>query len=195
MRIRDDKKRQQILACAAKRFATQPFHKVKLEEIASNAGVGKGTLYIYFDSKEDLYFSIIYGGFAALVERLKDELSEPVGVPTRQRLRVIVEELVGFAFRHPAMFELMRSIGPPSLGRPEWAVKRRELNDLLVQTLRDGVSRGEFADAHPELTALFIPGLVRSAMLFGPKGLERQVLVDHILNLLETGICREVLAP
>src|SRR4051812_13319197 len=53
----DEKKRAQIVATAARLFATRPYHKVRLEDIATDARIGKGTLYIYFDNKEDLYFS------------------------------------------------------------------------------------------------------------------------------------------
>ena len=70
MRRRDEQKRRTITATAARLFATQPFHKVRLDAVASAARVGKGTLYVYFRSKEDLYYSIIFEGFAALVDRL-----------------------------------------------------------------------------------------------------------------------------
>src|SRR4051812_30830480 len=70
----DEKKRALITATAARLFATRPFHKVRLEDIAAEAKVGKGTVYIYFDDKEDLYFSIIYEGFARLVDGLREQL-------------------------------------------------------------------------------------------------------------------------
>ena len=53
----DEQKRQLIIDTAARFFATQPFHKVRLDDVAAAAQVGKGTLYIYFKSKEDLYVS------------------------------------------------------------------------------------------------------------------------------------------
>lgn len=67
MQITDEQKRVNILAAAAELFASQPFHKVVLSDVAEKAGVGKGTLYIYFKSKEDLYFSVLLGGFSNLV--------------------------------------------------------------------------------------------------------------------------------
>lgn len=44
---------------AAKLFARKGFHNVSMAEIAEAAEVSKGTLYIYFKSKEELYFSLI----------------------------------------------------------------------------------------------------------------------------------------
>src|SRR4051812_27425030 len=75
MQVPNEKKRRQITDAAARMFATRPFHKVKLSDIAAAAGVGKGTLYVYFASKEDLYFGLIYEAFAGMVDRLKERIS------------------------------------------------------------------------------------------------------------------------
>jgi AcrR family transcriptional regulator len=184
----DEKKRRVIAATAARMFATQPFHKVRLDDIAAAAGVGKGTLYIYFDSKEALYFSLIYDAFAQMVERLRGGIGGSGAAP-RDRLRAIVAELVGFAFQHPQLFELART-ATPFKGRSEaaWTEKRMALTRLLEETIRAGVAAGELADPHPELTALCIPGLVRSVMMFGPKYLDRQAVTAHLVRLLEQGI-------
>src|SRR5438132_6255243 len=100
MRLPDDNKRRQIIATAANMFATQPFHKVRLDDVAAAAGVGKGTLYVYFQSKEDLYFTIIFEGVAMLLGRLKAQLAADHS-GAMHRLRTIAEELVDFAFQHP----------------------------------------------------------------------------------------------
>src|SRR5436189_5663814 len=63
-------KRRKISDTAARLFATKPFHKVRLDDVAAAAQVGKGTLYIYFKSKEDLYVSLVSEGFTNLVEQL-----------------------------------------------------------------------------------------------------------------------------
>lgn len=188
MRLRDDNKRKHVTAVAAKLFASEPFHKVRLDDVAAAAGVGKGTLYVYFDSKEDLYFSIIYDGFTEMIDRLKGPLSDSAA-PAVGRIRTVVRELVRFAYQHPPMFELMRTQGickDPA----DWDSKRNELGALIEKTLRDGIERGEICDPHPELTATYIPNLVRAALMFGPEGLTEQTLVDHVTSTLENGICR-----
>ena len=186
----DERKRQLITDTAARRFATEPFHKVRLDDIAAEAGVGKGTLYIYFDSKEDLYFSLVYEGFAELVDRLRAELAEP-GVPASQYLRRIVDALVAFAFANPQLFELMRTVGAGKGRTGEvWKEKRLELHHLIRDTIAQGVAAGGLRDPRPELTAACIPGLVRSIMLFGPERLDEKTVSDHIMGLLEHGLLR-----
>lgn len=189
----DERKRRLIATIAARMFAEHPFHKVRLDDIAAEAGVGKGTLYVYFDGKEDLYLSIICEGFVQLIDRLRETKAD--GSP-RRRLRRIIGELVAFGFQHPPLFELMRRMGlPKGRSEAEWDEKRRELVSLIEATIRQGVAAGEMRDAHPELTALCIPGLVRSVMLFGPKGLDERAVTHYIVRLLERGLaCKVALA-
>jgi AcrR family transcriptional regulator len=182
----DEKKRRLITEAAARMFATRPFHKVKLDDVAAAAKVGKGTLYVYFSSKEELYFSLIYDGFARLVDQLKESLGKGE-LSAGQTLRTIVRELTRFAFGHPHFFELVRTAGAV-LNKGKWPAKRRELSDLIEGTLRRGNAAGEFDDPHPELTALMVPGLLRSVMIFGPKGLDESAVAGHIVRLVERGV-------
>jgi AcrR family transcriptional regulator len=186
MRLPDDNKRRQIIITAADMFASSPYHKVRLDDVAAAAGVGKGTLYVYFQSKEDLYFTIIYEGLALLLSRLKTQLAlDHSGAA--HRLRTIVDELVEFAFNHPQFFELLKTVGVP-LGNPQWDQARNEMFDMIEQIIRGGVESGELKDNDPHLTARFVPGMVRSAMLFGPKDLDPALLKQQIQALLEQGL-------
>src|SRR5688572_6037086 len=107
----DEKKRQLIVATAARLFATRPFHKVKLDDVAAEAGVGKGTLYIYFKSKEELYFWLLYDAFSKLVDGLASEVGGG-DYSAVETLRRLVGGLVKFSFENPILFELARSAGP-----------------------------------------------------------------------------------
>jgi AcrR family transcriptional regulator len=185
----DEKKRQLIAATAARLFATRPFHKVKLDDVAAEAGVGKGTLYVYFKSKEDLYFCLISDAFYQMFEELAAQLDD-AGLSATQTLRRIVAALVKFGFDHPQLFELMRSAGP-KVKDPRWEAKRKELMVLIEKTIRRGNRTGEFHDPHPEITALCLPGLMRSVMLFGPRGLDEKTVTAQIARLVERGVCGE----
>jgi AcrR family transcriptional regulator len=189
-----EKKRRLIVATAAKMFATRPYHKVRLDDIAAGARIGKGTVYLYFDNKEDLYFSLIYDGFEHLVDRLRGQMADAGGngarVSAAQLLRRIVDELVGFAFAHPHFFELMRTSAavPKELSTSAWSRKRQELQDLIVAIIQRGVAAGDLADPNPEMTAVCLGGMVRSIMLFGPKGAEQREVADQVYRIVERGI-------
>lgn len=180
----NEKKREKILAVAAELFATRPFHKVLLTDVAEVAAVGKGTLYTYFKSKEDLYLTVLYAGFEKLVDQLKQCLEADETRPPQESLEIVVREFVNYAYQNPHLFALIRSVPMQSIALAQWGQKRRELTDLICAVIRRGARLGCFSDPYPELTARFVPGLVRSALLEGVPELDQQVIADHILRFL-----------
>ena len=58
-RKKSEETRAAILRCASEVFSERPYHEVLTEDLSARLGIGKGTLYRYFDSKEDLYFASI----------------------------------------------------------------------------------------------------------------------------------------
>ena len=188
MQVLDKQKRLKIMAAAAELFAAQPFHKVLLSEVAEAAGVGKGTLYIYFKNKEDLYLSVLYSGFAELIERMQRRLDKNQFGPT-ENLESAIREMVQFAYQNPHMFDLMRT-GPwrSLMDSVQWDSKRNELRALIESIIRSGIACGEFIDPRPELTARFIPGLVRSVLVESPQSIDARALTEHIIGFVRAGL-------
>ncbi len=184
MQVLNEKKRLKILAVAAELFATQPFHKVIWSDVAEAAAVGKGTLYTYFKSKEDLYFSVLYAGFSDLVGRLRERIGENAHSPG-ENMALVVGEIVGFAYQNPHHFEVMRTVsGCHAMDHAKWDNKRRELKELIESVIRRGIALGVFEDPHPELTARFIPGCVRSLMIDNIDAVDTRTFTDHILRFV-----------
>lgn len=184
----DEKKRKSILAAAEALFTARPFHEVKLDEVAAKARVGKGTIYIYFKNKDDLYASLIREGLLEFTARLREKLAMRER-SSLEELRLIVSELVGFAAARPKMYELLRSILPGLKGHG-FAEARNQRVQIIREVIERGCQRGELRDPNPELTAQFILSAVRTAMLFGPAKLRPEELTEHILFIVGQGIAR-----
>lgn len=195
MQVLDEQKRLKILSSAAVLFAGQPYHKVLLSEVAEAAGVGKGTLYVYFRSKEDLYLSVRIAGFSDLLSRLRTWIDEESHSPV-ESLEAVVREIVDFAFHNPHHFEMMRTIsGWQTMNHPKWDSMRCELIMLIESIIRKGISLGIFADPHPELTARIIPGSIRSIMINGVDTMDAASITAHIQRLILSGIRKEEASP
>ncbi|MCC6680887.1 MAG: TetR/AcrR family transcriptional regulator [Phycisphaeraceae bacterium] len=186
MQTLDEAKRRKIQDAAEHLFATRPYHEVRLEDVAAQAGVGKGTLYTYFDNKQCLFASLLNDGITRLVETLQRQLNQAEHEPTRT-LRIIVTALVDHALQHPQLFELMRFVPAPSRTSVRSA-RLQQLYDMLEQAIRRGVADGSLRDPHPELTALFIPGMLRSVMLFSKTLPSRKLLIEHLMRLITSGL-------
>jgi len=186
MRLRDENKRRHIIETAVKLFSEQPFHKVRLDDVAEAAGVGKGTVYIYFKNKEELYYNLVYEGFAGMVDQLHVQVNKP-GLNPAGKLRTIVAGIVEHFIAHPQFFDVLRTVGVPDASS-SWDHKRKECADLIDQVIREGIAAGEFSDSHPERTGLYLMAMVRAVMLYGPKAQDKEDLTEHIVSVLLRGV-------
>jgi AcrR family transcriptional regulator len=192
MRLRDENKRKLIVETAIRLFTERPFDKVRLDDVAEAAGVGKGTVYIYFKNKEELYYSLVYESFVVLVDRLRERLAFPASA--REKMNMIVRALADHAVHHPQLFEIMRTVAIPDASSA-WDAKRREFAKLIEEVIRGGIEAGEFADAHPERTATYIMAMMRAVMLYGCGENDPLPSIDdlagHISTILLSGISRK----
>jgi AcrR family transcriptional regulator len=189
MRLRDENKRKLIVQTAVKLFSEQPFHKVRLDDVAEAAGVGKGTVYIYFKNKEELYYSLVYEGFAEMVDRVKDKASRAV-MSGPDKLQMIIADIVDYGIKHPQFFEVLRTVGIPD-ATTSWDAKRKTLAEVIADAVRQGVAEGEFVESHPERIGLYVMAMVRAVMLYGPKVEDIQELTEHITGIILRGIARK----
>lgn len=182
-----DDKQNRILDAAANLFASRPFHKVLLSDVARSARVGKGTLYLYFDSKDELYLAVLFREFAALVDRLR-RLLENEDAPADQQMAEAVSEIVRHIFHKAAIAELLRGavVNCPNTGK--WTGKRLELRDIMAELIERGIRQGIFADENPKLTAQYIPGLIRSVCLFRPEGDDAEAISKHATAFVLQGL-------
>jgi len=178
-------KLERILDTAADLFARQPFHKVLLSDVARVASVGKGTLYLYFKSKEDLYFAVLFRVFTSLVDRIRDFLSTdaPADVQMTGVVRILTEHL----FNKAISMELQGSVMSCPV-TSEWHDKRVELWTLVEGVILRGIEQGLFKDEYPEVTAHYIPGMIRSVCLFKPEGAEVEMLCRHAASFVLQGL-------
>ncbi|MGE4292322.1 MAG: TetR/AcrR family transcriptional regulator [Desulfovibrio sp.] len=178
-----DDKQTRILDAAAVLFAGRPFHKVLLSDVAQSASVGKGTLYLYFASKEELYLAVLFREFAGLVDRLRARIDRE-GAPAGEQMADAVREIVRHLFNKTVLVELLRGavVNCPKTG--EWNDKRLELRDLIEAVIRRGIAQGVFQDEHPRLSAQYIPGMIRSVCLFLPEGTDEETVCAHACDFV-----------
>ncbi len=100
--IRETRKRE-IMDTALELFASEGFDVISISKIASRAGISKGLLYNYFDSKEDLIKTIIFSGLDSLT-RFADPNKD--GVLTREELKYFLEEFFDALKKEPQYWRL-----------------------------------------------------------------------------------------
>lgn len=99
-------KRQKILAGALKAFAKKGFYNTKVSEISDEAGVADGTIYLYFDNKDDLLISLFEDRMEWIIDRLNTEL-ETVEGGVVAKVRRFVELHFQLAVENPNLAEFI----------------------------------------------------------------------------------------
>ena len=182
------RKRAQILEAASRVFATRAYHLVKMEEVARGARVGKGTLYRYFPSKEDLYLAIVEEAFDLLTRRLEAEreTAAPPAVALRRMIEAIVETFV----QHLPVFRLaQQGEGRLFLRRKQVIQTRRtHIARLLAEVLGRGVEAGAFRKVDAVLAPSMLIGMVWGTSLNHADEAPAEVLASRIADLYLHGL-------
>jgi len=100
-----DDKREAILGAALQLFAERGFHGTAVPAIAELAGVGAGTIYRYFESKEAIVNALYQRWKGALAAALVGDF--PFEAPARAQLEHFVSRAFGFARKHPLAFNFL----------------------------------------------------------------------------------------
>src|SRR5215470_6715264 len=104
-RVKTAEKSHAILDAAAKVFLAREFHDVLIDDVAAEAGTGKGTIYRYFPTKEELFFvSVLHGldGLSASIGELVAAEQSPY-----RRLEIIATEVLRFAWNRRDLVTLL----------------------------------------------------------------------------------------
>ena len=162
-RVKTASKEAEILDAAARVFSARPYHHVLIDDVAAAAHVGKGTIYRYFETKEDLHFAAILYGFDALAEALS--AASVRGAAPAERLERIAREVIAFFRVRGDLSKLLMEDEQRFEARNEELAKRKEvLQRLVEQCLADGEASGAFrVTSIPSAAALF-RGMIRAAV-------------------------------
>ncbi|HZQ87188.1 MAG TPA: TetR/AcrR family transcriptional regulator [Acidimicrobiales bacterium] len=147
-------RREQIVDASARVFARQGYHATGLTELCAANGLGKGALYHYIGSKEEL--------LAAIHDRVMDEVMTGAdrvaaagGAPSAQ-LAMLGDELLDVIHRYPDHVWVFLHEFPALTGEraEQFRTRRRDYERRVEAVLRAGVTSGEFRPLDPRLTAL-----------------------------------------
>ncbi|PWU69559.1 TetR/AcrR family transcriptional regulator [Gracilibacillus dipsosauri] len=105
MRRKDVDKEKHILITARKLFSTKNYHRISMQEVADVCGVSKGSLYVYFKSKEDLLLNILQHYF----QSIEDEIAQvelDATLTTTEKFRKELEIKIKHYMNHHEFYRL-----------------------------------------------------------------------------------------
>jgi AcrR family transcriptional regulator len=145
---------QQILDAAYEVFNQVGFHAATIDQIAERAELAKGTIYIYFKSKEELYFSLLLNGQAILIDMLND-MAKRKPAP-EQLLGEMATTLFRFYSEHTSYFRIFMVMHQEDMQAKMSAELSQQINEQattilnhLSDQIQGAVDAGAFDTASP----------------------------------------------
>ena len=204
-RRRKDARPAELAAAALELFVEKGFAATRLEDVAVKAGVSKGTLYLYFDSKAALLKAVVEEGIVPVLDQGEDMLARHQGSAADLLRHMILTwwALIG-ASKLSGICKLMiaEAHNFPDIASYYHDRVIARGHDLMRRVLEAGIVRGEFRpiDIEPTIDVVFAPVLMLAIWrhsFAGCSGTEQepQRYLNIHLDLLLNGLLKPTETP
>lgn len=193
---------KQIQDSAAALFYKKGYVATTIEDIAEAAEISKGTIYLYFKSKDDLYYSLVEPSLDRLSRKLI-RIAGMKGVSSETRIRSVVDATYEFYEKDPDAYHLVSRYEASVFSNLLSRDKLDRLKSLMLSNLRqleiviaDGIKQGRFRKTDPVMTAIIIWNTFMGIIQFQENRLEegktdyRRSTVDGAVDIIIRGISK-----
>ncbi|HGE72347.1 TPA: TetR/AcrR family transcriptional regulator [Candidatus Poribacteria bacterium] len=193
-RRKDNEKRKRILDSAIKVFAKTGYSDARIQDVAEEAGVSHGTVYIYFKNKDALFMSIFQEILGELIQYISSEIQKEKNA--EDKIRRIISMQLDIIEENPDLTKLILIEFPRSgnfLNDSNTNVLSRYI-DLISDVLKQGIDEGIFSiEMRTEVTATMIYAGIQGiatrwildGMGYSLKAMEKSI-ADILLNGLKS---------
>lgn len=166
-RILKKDKKEWITDAAITVFARKGIFDTRIADIANEAGIGKGTVYEYFKSKEEVIDASIERFMAEVFEKLGAEvffISDPI-----KKIQIMIEKTVELFHKEMENKSFYVDIFRESLSSKKRNLIMRDMykqyRGMIAEILNDGIKRGELREIDTAMTASYIIGALDGMVL------------------------------
>ncbi len=199
-----DERKGAILKAARDEFFEKGAGRTTVDDIAARAEVSKGTVYLYFESKETILAHLLLEGLGILIDRLEFAYQPERYLPAARRLRRLATVYLAFFKECPDYFHLLMAFDRSQLARSvpvqvydQVLADSLQGFDYVVRAVEQGVEDGDFfVDSPRRAAATLWAALNGTVMLLGHPmrrtivGADLPRLYQQTLKLFLKGISR-----
>lgn len=178
--IRDIRKKE-ILDAAFELFANEGFDVTSISKIAVKAGISKGLLYNYFDSKEDLIKTIIFNGLDSLAQFIDPNND---GILTKQEMKYFLDEMFNALTEEPRFWKLYFNL----FFQPHVLKLVEKRLTVMIQTYMKMISEYFVSSGSedPETEAIFFGALIDGVgfhFMINPENFPLEKIKNKLLQM------------
>lgn len=185
-------KREAILRSAIKVFARRGFFNSKVADIAGDAGIADGTVYLYFKSKDEILHSIFDRAMGEFIAEGRKEISE-IAEPSAKLKRIAQLHLEKLgADREMAIVFQVELRGSTKFMQEFSAAGFAEYLDIICSTIAEGQKSGAFrGDIKPVVCAKILYGALDEMVtnwILSKKSYPLAPMADEVLKIFFGGV-------
>jgi TetR/AcrR family transcriptional regulator len=158
------RRKMEIIDSAENVFFSKGFEASTMDDVAHESELSKGTLYLYFKSKEEVYLAIILRAMELLTRMFADAVkNEPNGLC---KVRAIGETYIRFNKEYPNYYHALLYFGNMELNPESPAAseikafhENKDVMNIFIESIQEGVNDGTIRnDVDPAKTAILLWG-------------------------------------
>lgn len=181
-------KKNNMIKIAAKLFSQKSFHDVTMDEIAEKVGVAKGTIYLYFSSKDNLYLEILEHTFDSIESLLEKEVNTDFLAP--DKLKKVLAIVINFYRENIDVLKILSRDETHLIQEhhdltEKWRLRRIELYEKIIEK---GIKEGSFKTRNTELAALILYGAVGAVMVFYDLDKSPEAIAEKLYSEIASGL-------
>lgn len=181
-------RRREIFSASVHLFLEKGFQETSMREIAAAAGMGKSSLYDYFQTKDEILLSVIEEDIDGLNAEVRGICARPL--PAVEKLPQVMHTYLDYLLaKKAAFFKLNSEVQRLALqSQQRLQLKRHELQDLLSDLVKEAIQEGSFRPVNPLLaTRTILALLTPAAYTTRPTGTAEQML-DEAYDIFLRGV-------
>jgi len=183
-------RKQEIIEAAIQLFSQKGYHHTNVRDITQALGISKGTFYLYYSSKRDLFIEVVDDVIRNIIGEVAGAIRQESNLIKRTILRGKV-----FHANYTKYNEILNQLRAEMASEDPWAQKKvkkvyRALTEPLIREAREAIKRGAIRQVDPDLLAYTLIGITEIMALRST--LDNKYDFDQILtfmfDLLKNGL-------
>jgi AcrR family transcriptional regulator len=152
-------KGRRILEAAMEIFSLKPYHQVTVEEIALRACVGKGTVYEYYKSKDELFLAVFEEGGRIYLREMENSLKQEGSAVEKFTCLITTHGAFISHYRKRALLLVaeQRMLAPREV-RQAFMERQSRLLSLVRGTIQQGIEEGAFRPVDVDMASVYVIG-------------------------------------
>ncbi|MGD8752736.1 MAG: TetR/AcrR family transcriptional regulator [Anaerolineales bacterium] len=188
-----EKRKNQILDAAMSVFARLGFNHARMDDIAQEAGLSKGSLYWYFESKDDIIINILDNLIGREIDLMKEAIDSYL--PAKERLlsftEIVIADLERMKPLMPILFEFWSLLARRKIVQKTINRYYHSYMDAIIPIIEQGIKTGEFRSVDSQKAGIALGTIFEGTILlwaYAPEMVSLGENIDYSVRLLIEGL-------